>query len=566
MGKYILLLFLALSGIFSAGQLYAQDLSNLKSQRPFEFNGSLHLHTGFYITNNPISRRTPFNWAISGSPTIRFYGISIPFSFTFANQQFSYSQPFQRIGTSPSWKWIKVHAGYRNLNWSQYTLAGHTFLGGGVDLTPGKFRFSAMYGYLKNIAIQSDTAISGAILLPTYKRKAYGVKLGFGSDRSHFDLIYFHAKDDPASAQIDSAYAQIFPPKENVVLGADLRVSFTSQLVLDVNTAASVITGNQLLGIPDIEIPSAALVKLIDFGDNFLDVNLSTRIQFAGDASLKYNGRFFGLGATFRHIDPQYNSLGAYYMQNDFENYTGNGYLRIFKGRFNLSGSFGVQRNNVSGLRAFSDKRLIGSGNLSLVIGKHTGLNANYQNYYTELTPSLILTNDTLRFAQVNKTFAISPYVHFTSGKSNHNIMLSIGQQDFDNLSDGFTGSNETQGKFGMISWRTQLKEKDLSFGLSGNWNSYTFLDQDNTRYGGTLTIGKSLLDKKLQISCSGTYNLSTLNQVSSGNITSARINASYKILKNQSFSIYTQFLSRHNLNSNSFSEWSGNVGYGIAF
>jgi hypothetical protein len=566
MVKNILLLILVLSEILFEGQLYAQDLSNLKSQRPFEFDGSLHLHAGFYTTNNPISRRTPLSWAISGNPTLRFYGISIPFSFTFANQQFSYSQPFQRIGTSPSWKWIRIHAGYRNLHWSPYTLADHTFLGGGVDLSPGKFRFSAMYGYLKNIAIQSDTAISGAILLPTYQRKAYGIKLGIGSDRSHFDLIYFHAKDNPNSVQLDSAYAQIFPPKDNVVLGASLRLSLTKQLIFDVNTAASVITGNQLVGLPDIEIPTEAVVRLIQFSENFLDVNLSTRIQFAGDASLKYNGRFFGLGATFRRIDPQYNSLGAYYMQNDFENYTGNGYLRILKGRFNLSGSFGVQRNNVSGLRAFSDKRLIGSGNLSMVIGKHAGINTNYQNYYTELTPSLILTNDTLRFAQVNKTFTISPYVHFTTGKSNHNLMLSVGQQDFDNLSDGFTGSNETQGKFGMISWRTQLKEKDLTFGLTGNWNSYTFFDQDNTRYGGTLTVGKSLLDKKLQLNLSGTYNLSTLNQAPSGNIISYRINASFKILKNQSISIYTQYLSRQNLNTLSFSEWSGNIGYGIAF
>jgi len=38
---------------------------------------------------------------------------------------------------SPYYKWITIHVGYRNINYSQFTLAGHTILGAGIELHPG---------------------------------------------------------------------------------------------------------------------------------------------------------------------------------------------------------------------------------------------------------------------------------------------------------------------------------------------------------------------------------------------------------------------------------------------
>ena len=60
------------------------------------------------------------------------------------------------------------------MSFSPYTLSGHEFLGGGVELTPDKipFKFSAMYGRLQK-ATEPDT-LSGD---PSYKRMGGGFKV-----------------------------------------------------------------------------------------------------------------------------------------------------------------------------------------------------------------------------------------------------------------------------------------------------------------------------------------------------------------------------------------------------
>src|SRR5689334_20763279 len=139
--------------------LRAQQVEKMIDAKPVVVSGSFDATAIFYQANGITDRYLPFNYVISGTPVISFYGWQIPFSIIIGKQQSSFTQPFNQFGMSPSYKWITIHAGYRNLNFSPFTLAGYTFLGGGVELTPGKFRFAAMYGQF-NKATSFDTAQS----------------------------------------------------------------------------------------------------------------------------------------------------------------------------------------------------------------------------------------------------------------------------------------------------------------------------------------------------------------------------------------------------------------------
>ncbi|MGE8377958.1 MAG: hypothetical protein ACN6PN_06385, partial [Sphingobacterium sp.] len=179
------------------GRAQAQELSNITKEKPFRFDGNVELRGMFYHASGIADRMEPVNYLISGSPTISLYGWRIPFSFTLSKKQSSFQQPFNQFGLSPTYKWITLHAGYRNVTFSPYTLAGHTILGGGVELHPGKLRFGLMYGRL-NRATVIDTA-SMSLVPYSFTRKGLAVKLGYGTSANFFDLNLLHAKDDSSS-------------------------------------------------------------------------------------------------------------------------------------------------------------------------------------------------------------------------------------------------------------------------------------------------------------------------------------------------------------------------------
>ena len=70
------------------------------------------------------------------------YGLSLPFSFNVSQYSESYEDPFTQFGISPSYKWAKLHLGYRSIQFSPFVFDGQNFLGAGVELNPGSILLS----------------------------------------------------------------------------------------------------------------------------------------------------------------------------------------------------------------------------------------------------------------------------------------------------------------------------------------------------------------------------------------------------------------------------------------
>ena len=114
--------------LFTLGNLsgYTQDFTNMQSQKPFIMTGSMEGRGTLYRSYGIEQRREPLSYLLNGSAAVSIYGLNIPFSVSYSDADRSFSQPFNQFGMSPTYKWITLHAGYRNIDYSPYTLGGHT--------------------------------------------------------------------------------------------------------------------------------------------------------------------------------------------------------------------------------------------------------------------------------------------------------------------------------------------------------------------------------------------------------------------------------------------------------
>ena len=120
----------------------AQDIEQLTKADPVAWSGGLTWSNIFTWPKDSASQVPTYSYYISGSLNTTVFGVvSLPISFAYTNNTLSstVTYPFNRFALTPSYKWVKLHIGYSQMTFSPYTMAGHDFLGGGVELTPVYF-------------------------------------------------------------------------------------------------------------------------------------------------------------------------------------------------------------------------------------------------------------------------------------------------------------------------------------------------------------------------------------------------------------------------------------------
>ncbi|MEM9928310.1 MAG: hypothetical protein AAF840_00700 [Bacteroidota bacterium] len=337
-------------------QLAAQ--STPSSKPGLKLTGGLAVGGFFYSADGIPNRRPPAGYSLNANLTARVGQFSIPLSATLNDQGAALSNPFNRFGISPTYKWATLHLGHRNLSFSPFVLNGATFFGAGADLRPGKLRLSAMYGRFQRARIRRfDEGLAADF---EYQREGYSVRLGVGDYRNFIDLIYLQASDDLNSLPIDTSYLGTNLPKDNTVLGISTRKEFFGgKLFFTANGGLSLLTRNQRA--PELGEERQELVDRLAF---LIRPNISTSANYAGDAGLTLRLKSFGLGLNYRRVMPDYQSLGVNYLLDDTETLTIAPRLSLAKGKLNLNGSLGLQRNNLAEQRKASTLRQIGSANL----------------------------------------------------------------------------------------------------------------------------------------------------------------------------------------------------------
>lgn len=532
--------------------LPAQNLEDLKGQTPVKLTSGLSLSTSFYSMKGAENRQLPYNWFLSGTPTLHLYGISIPVSFYWSNQSLGFQQPFNQIGISPTWKWIKLHAGYSSVNFSDYTLAGRRFLGGGVELNPGKLRIGVVYGRFQQ-AVEQDSIIRptpGNFMsdLPNgaFSRKGYSIKLGFGSEKSFVDFILFHASDDMSSLT-DSISLSVLTPESNTALGIKHRFSIGKKIFWESDLAGSLYTRDQ--NYPYI---NAASDVLPDFLHSLFAPRHSSQLLFAGNTQLGYGAKNWQTSLRYRRISRDFKTMGAYYFQTDVEEYSGQLSLHLFKRKVMLRGSLGFQRDNLSGDRQQTTNRIIGSGVAGWQITRQFRVDATYTNFGIQQRNFVTGLQDSVRIDQISSSIQLQMRYQFPDQLKPQSIGLSFANQSLAPRSRDLQFSVDTR-SYQMNSFyiRSFPQQK---IGISANIHGFWHLMNDNN----TSSVGAGISSVKSDKS--GKYSVQLGTQLyanrfrgeSNGNTWTVRGGGNVQLAKNWNLTLQIQHLKTvGSLNSN---------------
>ena len=550
---------------FCFSHAVGQDLGNISRQKPLRLTGTLSVQSQVYRVSGIDPRQQPFYWSLSGSPVLHLYGIQIPFFILQSNQQRQFQQPFNQIGISPYYKWAKFYAGYNQVRFSPFTLAGRRFLGVGTELNPGVFRLGFVYGRFQRAIGESlptqqpGQAFLSSIPIPSYDRKGIAVKLGIGKTKNYLDLSLLYAKDDQESIEIDSV-----KPEQNLALGLGFQISFTSWLKWKMDAGISAFTRDQVSDT--FPIPDLPVIRTIE---KYFPAQYTTQIRTAVESSISLERKAFGLKLGYKHIDKDYKSMGAYYFLTDVEELTLSPNLNLLKNRLRIFGSIGFQRDNLNQTKAHTTRRLIGSGQLAYMPNARFGLNVQYANYGLSQNPIQRGITDTTLLEQVNQNLSIMPRLSFANENRIQNLVLVIGYHALSDQSRGITYNSEMRSAFANFNYHLNLLKS--GWGFQGSLNSQrVFLSQGNTEsLGAGLGASKSAIKSKLSFNLHYAFFHNRFNQQANGFTHTLRLGGFWQMKANHRMNLQIRHLIHYaplGGPNPSFNESQGKISYQFQF
>ncbi|MBZ0268135.1 hypothetical protein K8I85_08260 [bacterium] len=426
--RLVILSGLAAIAIAPAPRAAAQDLGTLGSTEPLRVSGTLSASYSAYDAKDRPPSRESSSWLLQGSPTVTLYGVVLPFRFTVTEQDREFRQPLNRIGVSPRYRWATAHLGYRNLSWSPYSLAGHSVLGGGIELSPRGYRAGLIRGRLRR-AIEADSTAEAGSIQPVFRRDVTAFRLGWGTGIVDVDLVGLTAHDDAGT--VDAAgIPSTLRPAENGVVSVSAGVRLHERVSAHVEVAQSAYTG-------DWDTPSEGdlgMTLLGLFGS--MKKHESTVEAQAVEASITWTEPLGGLGVRWRRIDPGYRSMGAYYFHDDVENFTLEPELNLASGMVRLSGSLGLQHDNVDEDKEVQTDRTIGSAQLEFAPGTRYRANATFSNYDIDQKAGTSPLDSTgAVVSQATREVGLTQTVTLPGARYSHNVMLMLNRAHLDDRS-----------------------------------------------------------------------------------------------------------------------------------
>ncbi len=551
--------------------LKAQDIEKIAKAKPLQVSGGLGLNNVFYNANGINARRNlPYQYYINGNVSFTFFGeLVVPLTVSYSNQQLNYNNPlnqqqFNQFGISPRYRWITLHAGWRNMTFSPYSLNGHTFLGTGAELSPGKWKIKAMYGRLLK-AVEMDTTSTGKSNIATYGRYGGGLFVRYEDKGNHYDVSLFNAADriNTLKKQPDSLAIN---PEQNFVWGLGLGQNITSKFKFEGEFSRSSLTR-------DVRVPEKN-------SNIFLTTNGSTVNYNAYKGVLSYTLGAVTIGAGYERIDPGYKTLGAYFFNNDMRNITGNLAATLLKKRLSFQTSIGAQRNNLDQTKVSTMRRWIGSLNINFKASKKLTLGFGYSSFqtYTNIRSQFLSVNtgavyqniDTLNFVQISQSFnGNMSYLLAANKKRQQNINFNGSLQKASDKQGGnelATGSQfyNLNGGYNLTWLNSGLF---LNLVYMANWNKSAL--SNSSINGPMASIGKSFFKKKMRSDIGGSWNISNDNTNNKGTVWTLRFNTTLSAGKKHSFNFSAIYLNKEQqgaVTSVSFDEFTARLGYNLRF
>lgn len=516
------------------------DLETLGKGKAFKLGGGISSNGVFYNSNQELGRE-PFTYFLQGNLNINFYQFSMPVSYSYSNQgeQLNYNLPFSlnRLSLHPKYKWIQGHVGSVAMSFSPYTLNGHQFTGGGVELTPnGPWKFSAMAGRL----LKATEFDGKEQTIPAFQRMGYGLKVGFEQERYSAGVIMFYAKDDINSiASVPDE--QEITPKENLVLSLEGSYKIVENLQMNAAYATSAIT--QDLRAQPLRAKSGGLAGLL------LKKRTSTQYFDAIRAGLDYSFDKSTLGVAYERIAPGYETLGAYFFNNDFENITLNASTVLFDTKLSLAFNIGYQRDDLKNHKERAMNRTVGSLNATYNASELLTITGSYSNFTTFTNSKVdqfeVINDDNLLddaydvldYKQLSQNANINlNYILSKKEELQQNLNVNYALADVSNSEDGVVRiGNASTFHNGNVAYTLGFPNKGMNVTAALNGTLNTVGTENASTWGPTLNVNNRFLENTLNTNFGVSHNTSN-SKTAKTSVTNLRASLSYVLKEKHNF------------------------------
>ena len=539
---------------------------------PFQMGGGVFLNLRSYNSSGAPLRQDPFFYTLGANLSFKVYQIDLPFSMILTAKNTTKSFPsisdmfnslkdqvkskangYARLGISPHYKWAKVHLGHRSLNFSKYTLSNLNFFGVGIELTPDKYRFSAMYGRLaKAEPINLSLATPN---LPIYRRTGWSTKLGYGNDKASADLIIFTAKDDENSIIIPGTYSKQVSPEANFAMGVQLQKLFMEKIRIKLDYTRSGVSPNVQDAVSNDKSMTNFLLKQRN----------STYYGNAIEGSIGLEGKKINTGILFNRVDNDFRTFGAYFFNRDIMDIQGFANFGLLENKLNSAVKIGIQSNNLDGSKSATTRRLIYDLQTAWSHNDFSA-QANYSNNSSNVSYILNQQLDSLNAVVVTQDLGANlSYNIPLKGENTHTVSLTANMQD---VSDDIEKPNRISvSKLYLANLGYAIKTKSKWTILTRV--NYTINEIPNTntnRLGLGASVQKSIFKDKVNVGLTTNFfKNNNSNGLKSSN-TSGQITMGTQLFKGMSLQFAWGLLRTISDNSPTFLENTGNLGLQYGF
>lgn len=472
-----------------SGAVHAQNIDQIRDADPLVITGAVGTQNTYHYSSGT-RYASPLNNTIYANLNISIYGFTMPFSLYYTNNNLDFNYPQISFNLTPSYKSWTGHIGESSIAMSNYVM-NMSFYGIGLEYNDGKrWRGGIFYGRLRK-AINDDPTDPFA-RSPQYSRMGWGFKAGYGSGKNYLDLYMLYAYDKENS--LDERWRNRVSPQDNVVVGLKGCVTPFSWMSFTANAATSVFS-------TDTRAEKVAIQT--DF-DKVFDVRYSTLMRFAGDANMNLMFKGFNTSLSYRFIQPDYTTLGTYYMSNNYHSLGVTTSGTLFR-KLSLSATFNGQADNLTNEQMYTTRGFIYSANASMRLGNHLSLSAGYNGYLQSQGDGVCQINDTIEVRRVMNSLNFTPSYTYDTEQLGHNVSLSASYTENKDLNRFATGESDVKTMALGATYGMDIHAWEVNVGAS---LSHQQSNGYHTRYTsdvGSITLSRSFLEEKnLSVSLTG--------------------------------------------------------------
>lgn len=505
----------------------AQDISQNANSDPLIITGAIGTNNTYNYSSAGMGYSSPLSNSFYANLNISIYGISMPFSLYYTNDNTEFSYPHISFNLNPRYKNWQGHLGLSSMEFSEYVMS-MSFNGVGLEYNDNnRYRVGAFYGVLRKAV--NDDPNNPSARDPQYKRMGWGFKVGYGTAENYLDLYFLRAYDKLKS--LDEHWQRLVSPQDNVVVGLKGALHPLKFLSLQANAAMSAFSTDTRVE----EVPTDVYDS--KWGSVF-DVRYSSLARFAGDVSVGVTFNKISAQAFYRLIQPDFTSLGLYYMSNNYHS-LGLNLSTTAIPQVSLAATFSGQADNLSNKQLYTTKGYVYAFTASTHIGNNLNLMAGYNGYTQKQSDGTAPVNDTTRIDRITQSITFVPSYSFDTETLGHGISLSTAWTQNKDRNPFSTGETDVTSLAASLSYSLNIKpwETDLSATLS-HQESKGYQTKYISNIG-SLTIGRSFLsERELSVALTGNLIYNEVKNQSKSLSMGFDCSVGYTLLKVHNFSL----------------------------